>query len=59
MPGVRALALQSARIRSRLGAMTETASNAHEYTVSELSGALKRTVEETYGHVRVRGELGV
>lgn len=38
--------------------MTETASNAHEYTVSELSGALKRTVEETYGHVRVRGELG-
>ena len=38
--------------------MTDTASNAHEYTVSELSGALKRTVEETYGHVRVRGELG-
>lgn len=34
------------------------ASNIHEYTVSELSGALKRTVEETYGHVRVRGELG-
>ncbi len=34
------------------------ASNVHEYTVSELSGALKRTVEDTYGHVRVRGELG-
>ena len=34
------------------------ASNVHEYTVSELSGALKRTVEERYGHVRVRGELG-
>ena len=34
------------------------ASNAHEYTVSELSGALKKTVEDTYGHVRVRGELG-
>lgn len=33
-------------------------SNAHEFTVSELAGALKRTVEETYGHVRVRGELG-
>jgi len=38
--------------------MTDAASNIHEYTVSELSGALKRTVEETYGHVRVRGELG-
>ena len=35
-----------------------SASNAHEYTVSELSGALKKTVEDTYGHVRVRGELG-
>ena len=35
-----------------------SASNVHEYTVSELSGALKRTVEEAYGHVRVRGELG-
>lgn len=33
-------------------------SNAYEYTVSELSGALKKTVEDTYGHVRVRGELG-
>ena len=33
-------------------------SNAHEYTVSELAGALKRTVESAYGHVRVRGELG-
>ncbi len=32
--------------------------NAHEYTVSELAGALKRTVESAYGHVRVRGELG-
>ncbi|MCF6292793.1 MAG: exodeoxyribonuclease VII large subunit [Robiginitomaculum sp.] len=35
-----------------------TDSNAHEFTVSELAGALKRTVEDTYGHVRVRGELG-
>lgn len=32
--------------------------NAHEYSVSELAFALKRTVEETYGRVRVRGELG-
>jgi len=35
----------------------ETLSNAAEFTVSELSSALKRTVEDTYGHVRVRGEI--
>jgi len=35
----------------------ETLSNAMEFTVSELSTALKRTVEDTYGHVRVRGEI--
>ncbi|HHL42886.1 MAG TPA: exodeoxyribonuclease VII large subunit [Hellea balneolensis] len=33
-------------------------SNVHEYSVSELAFSLKRTVEETYGRVRVRGELG-
>ncbi|MCB1834421.1 MAG: exodeoxyribonuclease VII large subunit, partial [Geminicoccaceae bacterium] len=33
------------------------ASNVHEYTVSELSFALKRTVEDAYGLVRVRGEI--
>ncbi|WAP70752.1 exodeoxyribonuclease VII large subunit [Jiella pelagia] len=32
-------------------------SNVAEYTVSEISGALKRTVEETFGHVRIRGEV--
>src|SRR5271156_242395 len=31
--------------------------NAPEFTVSELSSALRRTVEDTYGHVRVRGEI--
>lgn len=31
--------------------------NAPEYTVSELSGALKRTVEDTFGNVRLRGEI--
>ncbi len=35
----------------------ESRSNATEYTVSEISGALKRTVEDTFGHVRVRGEI--
>src|SRR5262245_31817621 len=37
---------------------TVTAStNLVEYTVSELSIALKRTVEETYGLVKLRGEI--
>ncbi|WP_102960755.1 exodeoxyribonuclease VII large subunit [Mangrovicella endophytica] len=31
--------------------------NVAEYTVSEISGALKRTVEERFEHVRVRGEI--
>jgi exodeoxyribonuclease VII large subunit len=32
--------------------------NAPEYTVSELSGAVKKTIEGAYGRVRVRGEVG-
>ena len=35
----------------------ETAGNTPEYTVSEIAGALKRTVEQAFGQVRVRGEL--
>ena len=38
-------------------AVAEALANAPEYTVSELSSALKRTVEDTFGHVRVRGEI--
>jgi exodeoxyribonuclease VII large subunit len=33
-------------------------SNVKEFSVSEISGAIKRTMEDTYGRVRVRGELG-
>jgi exodeoxyribonuclease VII large subunit len=33
------------------------AGNIGEYTVSELSAALKRTVEDAYQYVRVRGEI--
>ncbi|SDT90415.1 exodeoxyribonuclease VII large subunit [Stappia sp. ES.058] len=33
-------------------------SNIAEYSVSEISGVIKRTMEDTFGHVRVRGELG-
>ena len=39
-------------------AMNEPRLNLPELTVSELSTALKRTIEEAYGYVRVRGELG-
>ena len=35
----------------------ESKTNAAEYTVSEISGALKRTVEDAFGNVRVRGEI--
>ena len=34
------------------------ASNALEVTVSQLSGRIKRTLEDSFGHVRVRGEIG-
>lgn len=34
------------------------ASNAHDYTVSEISGAVKRVIEGEFGRVRVRGEVG-
>jgi len=33
------------------------ANNTPEYSVSEIAGALKRTVETAFGQVRVRGEL--
>ncbi|MBB5518101.1 exodeoxyribonuclease VII large subunit [Amphiplicatus metriothermophilus] len=32
--------------------------NVREYTVSELAGAVKRVIEDEFGFVRVRGELG-
>lgn len=36
---------------------TDSKTNAAEYSVSEISGALKRVVEDTFGNVRVRGEI--
>jgi exodeoxyribonuclease VII large subunit len=36
---------------------TETSGNARPYSVSELAFALKRTLEDAYGFVRLRGEL--
>jgi exodeoxyribonuclease VII large subunit len=37
--------------------MTDPRANTPDWTVSELSAALKRTVEDAYGYVRVRGEV--
>ena len=37
--------------------MEERSSNNPEYTVSEISGAVKRTLEGAFGRVRVRGEI--
>ncbi len=38
-------------------AQIDAGDNAQPLTVSEISGALKRTVEDRFGHVRVKGEL--
>ena len=38
-------------------AQAKAGDNAPPFTVSELSGALKQTVEGAFGHVRVRGEI--
>ncbi len=35
-----------------------TGTNAPEFTVSELSGAVKRLIEGEFSHVRIRGEVG-
>lgn len=37
--------------------ITDSPTNATEFTVSELSGSIKRTVEDAFGYVRVRGEI--
>ncbi len=36
----------------------DNGSNAPEFSVSELSGAIKRLIEGEFAHVRIRGELG-
>ena len=36
---------------------TRQGANTPEFSVSELSAAIKRTLEGTYGYVRLRGEI--
>lgn len=38
--------------------MSETTTNLHEYSVSELSSSVKNIIEDNFSRVRVRGELG-
>lgn len=38
--------------------MEDLETNLVEFSVSELSGAIKRQIEDSFGRVRVRGELG-
>ena len=40
-----------------LGTTAPPATNLVEYTVSELSAALKRSIEDGFGYIRVRGEV--
>lgn len=55
-------ALTSCRRSGAIPLMSDTlfsdsAGNLVEYSVSEISGSIKRTVEDAFGHVRVRGEI--
>ena len=43
---------------SNIEAASDSGANIHEFTVTELSQAVKRTVEQGFSYVRVRGELG-
>lgn len=38
--------------------MNESPSNVPEFSVSEISQAIKRTMEDAFDHVRIRGEIG-
>ncbi len=38
--------------------MADSTSNVAEFSVSEISFSIKRTMEDAFGYVRVRGELG-
>ncbi len=38
--------------------MKEKATNTQEYSVSEISGAIKNCIQDAFTHVRIRGEVG-
>ena len=45
------------RAMDKAVALDRAPTNAPEWTVSDLAGALKRTLEDAFGHVRLRGEV--
>ncbi len=47
----------SAAARSPNPAVSPVVSNAPEWSVGDLASALKRTLEDAFGHVRLRGEI--
>src|SRR5205807_10013751 len=54
----RAIQRQGRSVGDERSAMNEPARlNIREWTVSELSAALRKTVEDAFGYVRVRGEI--
>ncbi len=46
-----------ADINRQARASERSGANTPEFSVSELAGAVKRTLEQTYGYVRLRGEV--
>ncbi|MFT9067736.1 MAG: exodeoxyribonuclease VII large subunit [Acetobacter syzygii] len=44
-------------MHEEFGAATPSGGNVPEYTVSEISGAIRRTLEGSFSRVRVRGEI--
>ncbi len=58
MPRQKSQAPESGESLPLLAPKPREGSNAPEWSVTDLSRALKRTVEDAYGHVRVRGEIG-
>jgi exodeoxyribonuclease VII large subunit len=50
--------MSSAKTQSSLFDAPRPGSNMPEFSVSEISKLLKKTVEETFGQVRVKGEIG-
>ncbi len=45
-------------VNSGTGPMADAPHNIHEYTVGEISQAVKRSLEDRFDHVRVQGEVG-
>ncbi len=56
MPEKSGSPLETLKVKDSM-VQSASASNSPEYSVSELSTALKRTVEDAFAHVRVRGEI--